>query len=307
MSILLLLTQMAIVSSFKTTTIIESDDINGFLYTFPNGTSLHYSLSVSNYADNIWLFIIAYFSSSVLIMMFISNVLYKTNTHMYLTDSDTELDTSSEDSDDDDIDEDEDDDNVNYEQQHFDALEALTDRALTPEDLKQAISGQYLTEETPKGVVVMSYNVDSGSFEYYTDKFGDMSYETLDTVARMFTVIYDCKQICVNYRAEVENGKTKMLSDIEYDKLIAENREKNIKEQEQRSVFASFKSYNKKTGNNVSKKYFVITENANRFKYKGKLSDYQKILNKPKADEITSQKISYADYKRTLCADGHVN
>ena len=280
---------------FKTTTIIESNDIKEFHYTFTNGTTLHYSLFVDSYLDNVWLFSIAYFSCSILIMMFISNMLYKNNTQMYITDSDVEGDEdgSTEESDETSSDDEtnSDDEEVNYEQLHFDALEELIDEALSPEDLKKVISGQHLSEATPKGIVVLSYN-------------SDMSYEILDTVARLFTCKFNCKQICVNYRAEIENGKTKMLSEIEYDKLIKENKEKMIQEREKGSVFASFKSYNKKTGNNVNKKYFVITENANRFKYKGKLSDYQKILDKPLADEgVSSKKISYADYKRSLTED----
>ena len=297
---------------FKTTTIIESNDISEFHYIFQNGTTLHYSLFVDSYLDNVWIFIIAHFFCSVLIMMFFSKTLYKNNTQMYITDSDVEgdgdedwdgstEDGSTEESDDEPDNSDED---ANYEQLHFDALEELTDEALSPEDLKKAISGQYLSEDTPKGNVVLSYNVDAGSFEYYTDKYSDMSYEILDTVARLFTCKFNCKQICVNYRAEVENGKTKMLSEIEYDKLYKENKEKMMQEREKGSVFASFKSYNKKTGNNVHKKYFVITENANRFKYKGKLSDYQKLIDKPLADETaSSKKISYADYKRSLTED----
>jgi len=300
--LLVLMTQLTMTTAYKTTTIIETNNINDFHYTFPNGTSLHYSLFVDSYEDTLLMFIISYFSAAIFTMLFISHIVNKTNSYMYITDSDTEGDRDSDN--DNDNDTDDEDDDINYEQQHFDALEALTDRALTPEELKELVSGQYVTEETPKGVVVMSYNVDAGSFEYYTDKFADMSYETLDTVARMFTVVYDCKQICVNYRAEVENGKTKMLSDIEYDTLMKENKEKMIQEREKGSVFASFKSYNKKTGNNVSKKYFVMTENANRFKYKGKLSDYQKLIDKPRVDEeSSSKKISYAEYKRSVSDD----
>lgn len=305
LSTILLMTHIAMPLGYKMTTIIETHSVNDYHYTFPNGTSLHYSSH--NYFDYYLMLVISYFSVSIFTILFMSHIVNKTNS--YMSDSDSDSDSDNEDEGyEDDNEHDNEDEDACYEQQHFDSLEALTDRALSSEELNQLLSNRFLTEETPKGTVVMSYNVDAESFEYYTDKYSELTYETLDTVARLFTCTFDCKQICVNYRAEVENGKTKMLSEIEYDKIKKELLEQNIKEREQKSVFASFKSYNKKSGNNVEKKYYVITEKANRFKYKGKLSDYQNMIDKPKADErASSNTLSYAEYKRILTEQAKCN
>ena len=55
---------------------------------------------------------------------------------------------------------------------------------------------------------------------------------------------------------------------------------------------------NKKNGNNLTKKYYIITEKANKFKYKGKMADYEKLINKEKQEESEKnvKQISYADF-----------
>jgi hypothetical protein len=280
--------------SYKTVnTIIELDDI------------------YDNTAQVVISFIIFYFSVSILIALMMSKTIYGNSTSMYLMEDDVNASNDDDDDDDDDEldndsdddDNDDDNDDDDYINRHFDTLEGLSDNVLSSDQLRELISEQYVSEETPKGIVVLSYNIGTDSFEYYTDKCSDISYEILDSVARFFTVKLNCKQICVNYKAEIENGTNKMLSDIEYDKLIKENKEKMMQEREEGSVFASFKSYNKKSGNNVDKKYYVITDKANRFKYKGKIIDYEKIRDAAKEKKETCKNISYCDYKRSVSDD----
>jgi hypothetical protein len=190
---------------------------------------------------------------------------------------------------------------VKYETQYFKQLEDLPVKELSLEELA-VISTNVLMEETPKGMVYMSYNAEMQTFDYYTDKFVDVTYEILDTVARLFAITFLCKQVCVNYKEEVQKGEKNMLSEIEFDKLKKELDERNLinANNKERSVFASFKSYNKKNGNNVEKKYYIVTEKANRFKYKGKISDYEK-KQKNAADTDTKPNcinISYSEFKR---------
>ena len=93
-----------------------------------------------------------------------------------------------------------------------------------------------------------------------------------------------------------------MLSEIEFDKLKKELDERNLvnNSNKERSVFASYKKYNKKNGNNVEKKYYIVTEKANRFKYKGKISDYEKEQKKAAEAETKPNciNISYSEFKR---------
>lgn len=179
-----------------------------------------------------------------------------------------------------------------YEGQYFKQLEEMPETELSPEELA-VISQHVLIETTPKGIVHMSYNDKTDMFDYYTDKYTDITYEILDTVARLFAITFRCKQVCVNYREELRKGEQKMLSEIEFDTLQKDIKERQLANNTERSVFATFKGYNKKNGN-VVKKYYIMTEKANKFKYKGKI--LLKETTKEE-EEKTQVNISYNDFK----------
>ena len=141
----------------------------------------------------------------------------------------------------------------------------------------------------------MKYNFKNETFEYYTDSVSQVTYDILDTLARLFAISYDCKILCVNYRKELEKGEHKMKRDIEVDKIAeAKNTEQSSSKN---TVFAAYKHYNRKSGS--GKKYCVLTENSNKFKYKGKLEEYE---TSPKTEIKLQPKppvynISYREYK----------
>ena len=197
-------------------------------------------------------------------------------------------DTDSEDLDDKEI----------FVSQYFDELDELEENELTPSD-KLYITEKVLREDTPEGEVIMTYNFKNETFEYYTDSASRITYDILDTLARLFAISYDCKVLCVNYRKELEKGETKMKRDIELDKL---SELKATQSTAKNNVFAAYKHYNRKSGGNGSgsgKKYCVITENSNKFRYKGKLEEFEK--NKKKETEVQEKapviNITYNEYK----------
>ena len=180
--------------------------------------------------------------------------------------------------------------------QYFDELDELEEHELTPSD-KLYISERVLREDTPEGEVIMTYNFKNETFEYYTNRVSHVAYDTLDTLARLFALSYDCKTLCVNFRKEFENGENKMKRDIELDKLSEVNA---TKSSAKNNVFVAYKHYNRKSGLGGSgKKYCVITENSNKFKYKGKLEEYE--TNKKKEIEVQEKvpviNITYSEYK----------
>ncbi len=180
--------------------------------------------------------------------------------------------------------------------QYFDELDELEEDELTASD-KLYISGKVLREDTPEGEVIMTYNFKNETFEYYTDNASRVTYDILDTLARLFAISYDCKILCVNYRKELEKGETKMKRDIELDKLSEVNAEQSPAKN---NVFVAYKHYNRKSGSSGSgKKYCVITENSNKFKYKGKLEEFE--TNKKKETEVQEKapviNITYNEYK----------
>lgn len=211
-----------------------------------------------------------------------------------------------------------------YFNKYFDELTDLDERELTPIELEN-LRLNVLEEETPEGKVIMTYNSDIESFCYYADS-KTIAYRNLDTAARLFTITYNCKSICVNYKEEFEKGKENVISQIERDTKKAQEEEeanKTIEQPTEKSIFAKFKSYNtsnkpnnngsnngsnniqkdkKNNSNNSNKKYYIMTEKANKFRYKGTLEDFIKSPASNNDDTTNSEtnintKIDYATFK----------
>jgi hypothetical protein len=165
--------------------------------------------------------------------------------------------------------EDEDEGEEEYCFKFFDELESLPERELAKQELEE-LRLNTIEEETPEGKVIMSYNSDTESFWYYADS-KSIPYSSLDAVARLYAVTYNCKNICVNYKEEWERGKERANKEKESD---LKRREEEKDKPKPKSIFAKFKGYNKKQGaDDEKKKYYIITEKANKFKYKGKISE----------------------------------
>ena len=139
-----------------------------------------------------------------------------------------------------------------------------------------------VSEETPRGQVVMLYNKKTESWWYYADS-KEIPYSYLDTVARQYCLKYDCKGLYINTLEEFRKGKVKIAEKIKSqierkEKLEEENEEE--KSEEEYDVFAKFKSYNRENGGdsfnedtNTNKKYYVLKQSANRYTYKGRIEN----------------------------------
>tara|TARA_Y100000389_G_C17465530_1_gene525165 strand:+ start:3576 stop:4370 length:795 start_codon:yes stop_codon:yes gene_type:complete len=195
-----------------------------------------------------------------------------------------------------------------YEQKYLDEFHELEDRQLSDEELNK-LTDKFVDDETPSGKVIMLYNKGTESFWYYCDT-KTLTYRTLDTIARLFAIKYNCKQICVDYKKEWDKGKESAMAQKEDDeKSIPEDSlsdEDDCEEEEQeKSVFAQFKSYNiiKNRSNNKSekgvknKRYYIYTEKANRFSYKGLYEEY---VDPCKPTEIidSKKKLSFLQFKK---------
>ena len=164
-----------------------------------------------------------------------------------------------------------------YKELYYEELAALTDRDLTDIPWTKLV----LKEMTPQGLVIMFYDPLSERFCYYADEYQKVSYSVLDTLARKFAIHFDCKRICVNYREEL------LLAKAKQEDAILKEKEKEKKEMDEpvvKSVFATFKKYNTGPVNKKKvhadddeedqKDHDILPENANCFKYKGKVKEY---------------------------------
>jgi hypothetical protein len=155
----------------------------------------------------------------------------------------------------------------------------------------------FVIEKTPLGNVLMTYNVSRGSFQFYSDN--TIPYRYLETVSRKFVKFFDCRPIYYDMEEELKNYEIK-LDEREKEKRAKEDELKNVKDDRQflvqpkKNVFAKFKSYNKESGtghvnmaappknsipgksvieNNPNTK-ILLKENANRYTYEGKFSNF---------------------------------
>ena len=173
---------------------------------------------------------------------------------------------------------------------YYEELNALEEREMTKTEL-DALQFTFVDVETPDGLVKMTYNNSTESFWYYTNT-KNVQYKYLDAVARLFTIEYKCRQICVNYKEEYEKGvitlKEKMTEQTKRTEMLEQ-----LMEETKKSVFAKFKKY--KQADDTKQKYYVLTDRANVFKYAGNLADYE--LSK-KAKLIEIPKMDYATFKQ---------
>lgn len=126
-----------------------------------------------------------------------------------------------------------------------------------------------VTPENDK--IRMCYNSEYESWDYWCDK-NTIQYPILNAVAELYALTYDCKQVCIDYREELEKAREKQQQNIS---KIQEKQN----EQSKTNVFAKAKQYNLKK----QIKTDVSPEKCNKFRYRGKFSDFTENNEKPQA------------------------
>jgi len=176
-----------------------------------------------------------------------------------------------------------------YEESFYNELEALENVELTKTDMDK-LKNLYIVEDTPSGEIKMCYSCDTETFWYYS-KNKNVSYPTLDAVARRYAVKHNCSPICINYRKEVEKVKNPDAKIPDAPNQNTTNLSAPPEKESTPSVYVKLKSYNKVT---ARKKKLVTVERSNRFTYKGD------IVEEPPKPCKTIEKISFAEYKKSL-------
>lgn len=156
-----------------------------------------------------------------------------------------------------------------------------TDACLTP-----------LRETTPRGEIVMYYDAEKKTFNYYSNS-KNIPYSTLDAVARKYVCLHKDPSIYIDIRDEIQKGREKCIKKVKHDKLkLEKNKNKNgILSSAKKSLFAAFKNYktgqtgqrsvpvpkslHNYDGNVKVEELVVIKDNINKFIYKGTLEQYE--------------------------------
>jgi len=152
-----------------------------------------------------------------------------------------------------------------------------------------------LRETTPRGDIIMYYDAETKSFNYYSNS-KNIPYSTLDAVARKYVCLHKYPSIYIDIRDEVQKGREKCLKQDKDNKSklaklakLEGNKGKSgneILSSAKKSLFAAFKNY--KTGRNMpkslhnydgKKEIVIMKDNINKFVYKGTLDQYDFDLN----------------------------
>lgn len=147
-----------------------------------------------------------------------------------------------------------------YAEKYYEAFEEFPLDELE-EDQMKSLNKKYVKEDTDKGTVIMCYDYDSEAFHFWSDN--TIQFQSLDAVAQLYTMVYSCKAICVNYKAEYEKEVVKQQQPQKAPQIpITED-----------GPFATFKSYN--TTYSKKNKKVIIPEKCNHFRKCGTIKELE--------------------------------
>lgn len=148
-------------------------------------------------------------------------------------------------------------DDTNYDKKYQKEFDELEEHKIEDDEL-EGLQEKSLEEETPLGVVKMHYNSKYGGFEWYCDT-SHVPYRFLETVVRKYIIEYNCLQLYVNLKEEIDKSND----------LVKKAREKLDKSDKNvDSVFVQKKSNNKEVLD-----VLAIKNKYLKFKYLGKLKE----------------------------------
>lgn len=192
------------------------------------------------------------------------------------------------------------------------------------DDLKQSESDNVVAantvldpirEITPRGEIIMCYDADNKSFNYYSNN-KNIPYSTLDAVARKYVCLHKVPSIYVDIRDEIQKGHEKNIKKEKKMKASSSSSSSSSSTSSivKKKLFAVFKNY--KTGISASLdlknpksinknetdvgKEIVLKDNVNKFIYKGLVEEYDANL---KLKQLKLQQ----EYNEKSNADSNAN
>ena len=140
-----------------------------------------------------------------------------------------------------------------------------------------------IQEVTPRGDILMYYDVKSKEFVYYSNN-KNFPYRTLDAVARKYVCLHNVPSIYVDIREEVKKGFEKCKNKA---KCVdsATSTSSTSSTSSSSSLYAVYKNYKSGTttaatsgadsnGIGKSSKKVILKDNVNKFIFKGRIDDY---------------------------------
>lgn len=184
------------------------------------------------------------------------------------------------------------------------------------------LKNSYVMEYTPLGNVVMTYDNERGTFEYFSNN--SIPYRFLEPVGRKYVMTYFCKPLFVDLEDELKRAEEKYDND---NAAAIEEKQRIAKINEPKQIFANLKSYNTPllkttplnlpSKNRESSKFVLppqikanlpnvntkldkhlLKENANRYTWEGRFSNLI-LLKKIDRKQIDKKyAMTFADFKK---------
>ena len=144
-----------------------------------------------------------------------------------------------------------------------------------------SLGNKYIKETTPFGIVILNYNNEYNSFDYYCKKTTIVGFNYLEVVSRIYVVNYDCKSIysdnydnlfmLYNNKYNITNNDVSSIKEQEKEKEKEKEKEDEKEKENNDTIFFS-KKYN--SSKKVDSYHFV----SNKYRYKGTLDDFNNYI-----------------------------
>lgn len=145
-------------------------------------------------------------------------------------------------------------------------------------------------EATPDGSVFMKYDKENEGFYWWGDN-KQVSYKYLETVARKYVKVFKCTSLYIDRKEDIKRQIEREKQEEEREKIKAEDKEEEPDSDD--DLFVKFKPNEQMKPKKKGEKAAI---NANKYKYCGKISDFE-ILLKPKKKENPQKKMDFSSWK----------
>ena len=237
--------------------------------------------------------------------------------HDFFRQSDQQIDSDSDDDNEKEEPKREEKKSKRFEDKYLEEYRNLPNEDLTKEQL-DGLKNNIVIENTPLGNVVMFFDNKKETFVFYSDL--TMPYRYLEVVGRKYVTTYKCKNLYVDMEEQLkaaEEKKKQKQEPVQDVVLESKNPEKQTNTANtKKDVFAKFKTYNnsvtkevvaapaKNAGNkDVTKKEnenALLKDNANKYRYEGKLANYNFLQPVDKKQLDKRLAMSWADFKANM-------
>ena len=150
----------------------------------------------------------------------------------------------------------------------------------TQSDNKEVNENSVVYESTPKGNVVMRFNAEDETFEYWSDS-KKLVYKELDVVARKYVSLFSCKDVYIDRKAKQVEKFREAREKYLQEKSGEIVEEKDEEKDEDKDLFVKSKSEKAKEAEAnyiddrgaVDLNKLLAVEDANRFKRLGRFDE----------------------------------